>query len=147
VESWPDQKIQQVAVRYIEKNSMDRASWQFTLIGKAHKANAGLALLQAGELPVVSCRISAESWYLLTTRRIVGKYMEREVEASPMDVAGEHFGNLKGHQGRNTEIMNLKFSQGREATLEYETGKASMAPIYYLIFWRLKFPALEKLTI
>ena len=41
--------------------------------------------------------------------------------------------------------MTLHLADGSDVNLEYETGKASMAPIYYLIFWKLKFPILDKI--
>ena len=42
--------------------------------------------------------------------------------------------------------MTLKFSEGHHIQLEFETGKASMAPIYYMLFWRRKYPILNKLS-
>ena len=41
--------------------------------------------------------------------------------------------------------MALHTSNGTEVKLEYETFKASMAPIYYLMFWKRKYPILDKL--
>ena len=69
---WPDEKIRSTALFYIEKHLMEPATWPYTLVGKSHAEVASRAELQPGELPLVSFFLSEESWYLLTTRRILG---------------------------------------------------------------------------
>ncbi len=95
-------------------------------------------------MPVVSFFCSEASWYLFTTRRILGSYSGQAVELAALDVVKDRFGNFKGHGGRETEVMVLQASSGTEVKLEYETFKASMAPIYYLMFWKRKYPILDK---
>jgi hypothetical protein len=36
---------------------------------------------------------------------------------------------------------------GTSFSFQYETGYASMPPIYYELFWRVKYPALHNLTL
>jgi hypothetical protein len=62
-----------------------------------------------------------------------------------MDVLEDRFGNFKGHGGKQTEVMTLVLADGREVRLEYETSLASMAPIYYLRYWKVKYPVLDML--
>ena len=144
MENWPDQKIRKLSVRYIEKASMDPVSWRFTLIGKAHPALSGVVKMQAGELPIVSSFISENSWYLFTTRRVVGTYQGQKVELASVDCTRDSYGNFKGYGKQETEVMTLNHSGDEKAMLEFETGKASMAPIYYFRFWSIKYPVLVK---
>ena len=44
-----------------------------------------------------------------------------------------------------SELMRLRLANGRVLELEYETGPASMAPIYYFRYWTVKYPILAKL--
>jgi hypothetical protein len=85
------------------------------------------------------------SWYLLTTRRILGCFSEQAVQVAALDVLEDQFGDFKGRGGRATDIMTLRLVGGGEVRLEYETGSASMAPIYYFRYWKFKFPILDKL--
>jgi hypothetical protein len=142
---WPDQKIRNIAVWNIEKASMAPATWRFTLIGEIHPIVAEQIVMQESELPVVSSFISEVSWYLFTTRRILGSYGGQRYEAAPADLLDQHFGNFKGYGHEETNVMRLTFPGDREVQLEYETGKASMAPIHYMQFWKLKYPVLDKL--
>lgn len=110
--------------------------------------------LAENEQPVVSSFISAERWYALTTRRILGQTSERRVELWAYEIESYASGNFKGYElspagllrpqlgTQGTERMTFRFRSGEEAAIEYETGYASMAPIYYVRFWTLKFPAL-----
>jgi len=41
--------------------------------------------------------------------------------------------------------MTLRVNSRLRATLQYETGRASMAPIYYFRYWSIKYPILGKL--
>ena len=124
---------------------MDPATWRFTLIGAVHPTVAERVAMQEGELPIVSSLISDESWYLFTTRRILGTYGGQRYEAAPADIIKYRVGNFKGYGHEETDIMRLMFPDGSELELEYETGRASMAPIHYCLFWRLKYPVLDKL--
>jgi hypothetical protein len=142
---WPDQKIRSTALWYIRKHSMDPTAWRWTRLAEPHPEVLGLVQLQVGELPVVSFFFSEASWYLFTTRRILGSYSGQTVEIPALDVVKYGFGNFKGHGGRETEVMRLQASSGSEGRLEYETFTASMAPIYYLMYWKRKYPILDKM--
>ncbi len=142
---WPDEKIRSVALWYIKKHSMDPTAWRWTQLAEPQPEVMGKVQLQPGELPIVSFFRSEASWYLLTTRRILGSHTGQAVELSALDVVKDRFGNFKGHGGHETEVMALQASDGSEVKLEYETFTASMAPIYYMMFWKRKYPILDKL--
>ena len=142
---WPDHKIRSTALFYIEKTLMDRSSWRWSLIGEAHEGLSERVEFQPGELPVVSFFLSELSWYLLSTRRIVGSYAGQKCDVAVLDVLEGRFPNFKGYGDKYTEVMTLHISDGRDVKLEYETGAASMAPIYYFRYWKIKFPILDKL--
>ena len=142
---WPDEKIRSTALWYIRKHSTAQAAWRWTELEEPHPEVLRLAYLQAGELPIFSFFRSEASWSLFTTRRIVGCHSGEAVEiAAPKGVKGS-FGNFKGHNARQTEVMRLQASDRTEATLEYETFPASMAAIYYVMYWQRKYPILNKL--
>jgi hypothetical protein len=142
---WPDAKIRSTALWYIGKHTMDPPTWRFTLVGEAHPESLGRAEPEPGELPLVSFLFSETSWYLLTTRRVVGELSGRRVGAAALEVLEDRFGNFKGYGGAELEVMTLRLAGGREAALQYETGRASMAPIYYFRYWKIKYPILDKL--
>jgi hypothetical protein len=142
---WPDRKIRSTALWYIGKHTMDPSTWRYTLVGEAHPEVLSRAKLEAGELPVVSFFNSEASWYLLTTRRVIGAFAGHSVAVSSLDVVKDDFNNFKGYGGVELEVRTLRLSGGGEATLQYETGRASMAPIYYFRYWKIKYPVLDKL--
>jgi hypothetical protein len=119
---------------------MEPESWRWTLIGTPHPEVAALVTLQAGEVPIVSCHISGTSWYLFTTRRVVGCFRGTNVEFDPTDVIDHDWANFKGYGGVSTASMVLKRQSNADVSIEYETGKASMAPIYYLRYWTFHYP-------
>ena len=142
---WPDAKIRSTALWYIGKHTMDPPTWRYTLVGDAHPDVLSRAELESGELPLVSFLISEASWYVFTTRRVVGEYSGRHVKLAALDVLEDRFGNFKGYRGAELEVMTLRLAGGEEAELQYETGRASMAPIYYFRYWKIKYPILDKL--
>ncbi len=145
MDDWPDRKIRNNAEWYICKHAMHPESWRHTRLAKHHPDVIHRAVLQDGELPIVSSYISDSSWYVLTTRRIIGAYAGDSVELSATDVCSDKFGNFKGYGTAQTEVMALTNNGKRTSRLEYETGKASMAPIYYFRFWSIKYPIINKL--
>jgi hypothetical protein len=140
---WRDSKIQKLCVAHIEKHSMDSLAWKHTLLGRCHE---GCTALGPNELAVVSVYFSADSWSVLTTQRVFGNYFGRSVNVPTLEIANSHFGDFKGLSNKHIEVLTLLTSSGEEMQLEYETGKASMAPIYYFRFWDRKVPILEKLV-
>jgi hypothetical protein len=145
VDNWPDQKIKNHAVFYIEQRSIEPATWRFTLIGAAHPEVSERVVMQEGELPLVSCFLSEASWYFFTTRRILGIYGGQRFELTPTEILEYHPGNFKAYGLGETLVMRLALSGGSDMQLEYETGIASMAPIQCIQFWKLKYPVLDKL--
>lgn len=142
---WPDEKIRSTSLRYITKHLMDTSTWRATVVGAMHP-ELGLSVeMKPGESPIVSCFHSEASWYVLSTRRVLGACRGRAVDLAVLDVAKQSFGDFKGHGGSATEFMNLESANGQSAWLEYECGKASMAPIYYFRYWTIKYPVLNKL--
>ncbi len=138
-----DAKIQKLCIAHIEKHSMDTHEWQHTILGRFHE---GIGALRSDELPIVSIYFSPASWCALTTQRVLGTYFGHLVDVQTSDVIDSSFGNFKGHGSKTIEVLTLGTSSDKEVRLEYETGKASMAPIYYLQFWKRKYPILAKLT-
>lgn len=111
---WPDGKIRSTALWYIGKHTTTAPTWRYTLLDGAHRDVLPRVQLRPGELPLVSSFFSEASWYLLTTRRVIGSYAARTVDVTAVG-------------------------------LQYETGRASMAPIYYFLYWKIKYPVLDKL--
>ncbi len=124
---------------------MEPPTWRYTVVGDAQPEVLARAELQPGESALVGFFLSVESWYLFTTRRVLGAHAGREVAAAALDVLEDRFGNFKGYGGTGLEVMTLRQAGGVETTLQYETGRASMAPIYYFRYWRIKYPVLDKL--
>ena len=124
---------------------MDPSTWLWTRLEEAHPEVLRFVDLQVGELPVISFFRSETSWYLFTSRRILGCFSGKSIKVAALEVVTDRFGNFKGYGGRETEVMTLHLSDGSDVTLEYETAKASMAPIYYLMYWQRKYPILDKL--
>lgn len=142
---WPDGKIRSTALWYIGKHTTTAPTWRYTLLDGAHRDVLPRVQLRPGELPLVSSFFSEASWYLLTTRRVIGSYAARTVDVTAVSVLDARFGNFKGYGGAQLEIMRLQLAGGDEVGLQYETGRASMAPIYYFLYWKIKYPVLDKL--
>lgn len=124
---------------------MDPSTWRATVIGAMHSQLCSLVELKTGESPIVSCFHSDASWYVLSTRRVLGACQGRAVDIAVLEIAKQSFGDFKGYEGSPIEFMNLESIDGRSISLEYETGKASMAPIYFFRHWTIKYPLLGKL--
>jgi hypothetical protein len=143
--NWPHKKIKEHCVKYIHKPSMEMDEWIFTKVDNIHQEITNIVKFNEFEVPIVSCFINDSSWYILTSERVIGAYSDSQVEERTENIADTKFGNFKGNRSKKTEIMLLSFNNGKESRLEYETGYASMAPIYYFRFWKIKFPIIDKL--
>jgi hypothetical protein len=124
---------------------MEPRTWTYTRLSEHDPQLIEWCNLAAGELAIVSCRVSPESWYVFTTRRVVAQHNGKCLDAQATHVKRETYGDFKGHDGAKTRTMTLNLHDGTKATVEYETGRASMAPLYYFSFWGLKYPILDKL--
>ena len=123
---------------------MKPESWRYTRLPEERLTLPRGVDLQAGELPIVTSFISDSSCYTLTSRRVLGQLGGQDVDVPSVEVLDASFGNFKGYWGAETEVMTLICGE-TSVRLEYETGRASMAPIYYFRFWKIKYPVLDKL--
>jgi hypothetical protein len=99
------------------------------------------------ECLIVSCYIDGSHWFAMTSARMISCYNDETVVANPIDVKRWVWGDFKtGLEPRiGTARIDLKVETS--FSLPYETGYASMAPIYYARFWSVKYPVLAKLDI
>lgn len=130
-----DEKIQDIAVAMIRRCSMDSEEWRFTRIGELHLDIHGCFSLELGELPLVSAFLSPGSWYVFTTRRVVSHLDGETQSLDPSDGLEAQFGNFKGVGDIFQQVATFSTPSGAALRLEYETGKASMAPIYATRYW------------
>jgi len=130
-----DEKIQDVAVAAIRRKSMDPGEWRFTRIGEIHPEIRERLPLEAGELPVASAFLSPDSWYVFTTRRIVSHLDGETRSLDPSGGLEARFGMFKAIGEISQQVATLSTPSGATFRLEYETGKASMAPIYAASYW------------
>ena len=147
-----DEKIFDICVPMIRRHSMDLAEWRFTRVGDLYPALCGKFCAISGELVMVSGCLSPEDWYVFTTRRIVCRFEGQLRENDPAKLVGSTFGNFKGLSATSrslaavsAEVALLTFVEGDELRFRFETGKASMGPIYATRYWQQKHPILDKL--
>ena len=140
-----DEKIHDIAVAMIRRKSISPEEWQFTCIGGLHRFFAAEISVLPGELVVASAIVSPDNWYVFTTRRLVSCFQGQRSEAKLSNLQTFEYGNFKGYGAKPTEVATAKFFDGSEVQIKYETGKASMAPIYAARYWQQKNPSLEKL--
>lgn len=140
-----DVKIRNNADWYIRKHSMKLEAWRYTRLNDHHNKLVEHLDSGDGELPVVTSYVSEQSWYILSTRRVISFVNGKrgDVPASETETSG--YGNFKGYGNQRTERMTLQSQHLPAASLEFETGYASMAPIYYFRFWAIRYPIIDKL--
>jgi hypothetical protein len=148
-----DEKIQDIAIRFIGPLNTTRTDWKFTIIGKLHPQILGEIDLEPGELVIVSGFFSSESWYVFTTRRIVSQFEGGLQILDPTNGVDADFGNFKGYGSEPfsvatipREVMTLK-AKGTVASLrlEFPTWEESTLPIWAARYWNIKHPFLDKL--
>ena len=132
---------------------MNPEEWRFTCASGLHRLFATEFSALPGELVVASAILSPENWYVFTTRRLVSCFKSHQGEADLSKLQRTEFGNFKGYGVKPVqlaeipaEVATFNFSDGSELQIEYETGKASMVPIYAAKFWQQKYPILDKLN-
>jgi hypothetical protein len=140
--TWPDEEAFRIAVASIKRHSMVPEQWRYTSIGQLRPEIAGKLLLLKGELIVVSAYITDESWYVFTTQRIISRLDGIDQELDPRYGIDFQSGNFKGIGNDRvagaipTEVGIVQSDRtGDTLRFEYETNKASMAPIYACMFW------------
>jgi hypothetical protein len=137
-----DQEAYRIAVASVRRHSMDINSWKHTVVGALHSDIAGTLELSQGEQVIASGFLSKESWWAVTTRRVATKFQGVVSSIDPRFGVESEFGNFKGIKRSEapdaaaTEVATVKLSNGEaQVRFEFETGKASMAPIYACMFW------------
>jgi hypothetical protein len=142
--SWPDEKIYNNAIWEIRRHSMNPESWRYTRIDNHHSDLVDSCGAADGERPIVTAVTCNGNWYAFTTRRLVGVFRDGAFAVPAHLMTDCSFGdNAKGYG--NVELSIATISQGEDApvTFEFETGKAWMAPEYYVSWWIRKFPLLD----
>ena len=137
-----DCEAHRIAVASIRRHSMDADTWRHTVIGELHAGIDPHFALVSGELPIASGFFSTESWWVVTTRRITSQHEGAATSLDPRYGVESHFGNFKGikrsqaPEKTTSEVATVESSNGGGLLrFEFETGKASMAPIYACMFW------------
>ena len=94
-------ELQRKALAYIRQHCMNVEQWEHTLIGDIHEEVAASARTQLDELPLVSCFISSNSWYLFSTKRVISRHQEKTAQILAPSIASKAFGNFKGQPPRS----------------------------------------------
>ncbi len=122
---------------------MDMDTWKYTRIDNIHPEIIKQKVKK--DYVVLSCAIDEENWWLATVDEIIGKYNGLQFKFNPKSNFNEKSGNFKGYGDIEAETMEITVPKSDVIKFYYETGKASMAPIYYLRFWRFRYPVIAKL--
>ena len=134
---------------------MHPADWKHTVIGTLHPALSDRLQLAPDEKVLTSAFLDDADWYAFTTRRVICSHESSIQEVDPTNGLESNFGNFKGYlDGDNRSLGTIPREiavtsargSGSAVRFEYETGKASMAPIYAARYWELKHPILHKLV-
>lgn len=141
-ESHNDKTAQNIAVASVRRHSMTPDQWEHTVIGCVHPKLASSLDFLPGELPIASGFFSQTSWWLISTQRVVSQHDGERRELDPRYGIEHVFGNFKGIKSSDsprapkTEVATVTSQKTRECvSFEFETGRASMAPIYACMFW------------
>ena len=143
---WPDTKIYNNAIWDIKRHSMSPEAWRFTRIENYHTEVLDSFVASEGERAVVTAVTSDRNWYALTTRRLIGFSFDAPFDIPAQAMTECRFeGNPKGTKDVPLSIATIFQSGTPAATFEFETGKAWMAPEYYVSWWLRKFRMLDVL--
>lgn len=141
---WPHDKIRSVAVGYIRKHATPETDWRFTRIDALPEQLGRIVHLDQNEQPILSCFIDAQRWYAMTTARIFGVVRGSQFNCAPLDVTQWRWGDLKMGGRPGVSIATLALANGTHLRIPYETGPATLAPIYYERFWTTQYPVLDQ---
>jgi hypothetical protein len=140
--AWPHEKIRSAALVYINRHTASKTEWCFTILDALAQRLSRVVKLSENERPIVSCFVSAQRWYAMTTTRVFGIFDGSPFSCSPLDVTQWRWGDFK-HGGRSeVEVATLSIANGTHIRLAYETGPAAMAAISYERFWITEYPGL-----
>lgn len=144
---WPHEAIYIAATWYIRQHSMHESDWRYTNLKVAHEPLLLLVSLGPDEMPIVSCLIDADSWFVMTSRRIEISNKRQRDSVDPLEITSWDWGYFKTDWEPKIGTATLTKDDGTSVSFLYETGYASMAPIHYQMFWSLKYPVLDKLDL
>lgn len=120
---------------------MHEKQWEWTILDRVHEVLASEISLQHDEYSIVSYYAGADDWTLMTTHRMVGSVDAQRTEVGRDDFRTTDFGNFKQDLD-SPRITRARIAvRGESHTFLYESGYASMAPIYYFRFWSVKWTA------
>ena len=115
---------------------MDSDEWKYTVVGCSHARITGNFKLESEELVIASGYISDRNWWVVTTRRIASLHNSKYSELDPRNGIKSRFGHFKSTANGGLETAEISTNKGDQSLqFVFETGKASMAPIYACIFW------------
>ena len=135
-----DKELHSRAMHYIEGHCIEPERWKYTLLRKLPQKASDFVQMEAEELPLVSAFFHEESWYAFTTKLL---YTHNQAGSNSIDLRrpfSYSLGDFKGNSGPERDICSIELENGEVTHFHYETGKASMAPIYALRFWLIKYP-------
>jgi hypothetical protein len=137
------QFIRERCLKVIRESSMHEGSWEMTLLDRCHDPIESAFPLEDGEYPLISF-LAGGDWTLYTTHRLVGEISGKRAEIDRTEFVSTHFGNFK--QDLDSPRVTEASIRTKEGSLEflYESGYASMAPIYYFRFWSIKWPVWQE---
>jgi hypothetical protein len=137
------QHIRQHCLKVIRKASMHEKRWEWTILDAVHEVITRETALGEDEYPIVSFCAGPNDWTLMTTHRMAGSTAGHRNEIRSDDFGATDFGNFKQDLDSPRITRAIIEAGGRTQTFLYESGYASMAPIYYFRFWTLKWPVLR----
>lgn len=134
----PHEKIRSDCLAYIRKHATNEPDWRFTRLDALPERLGRIAQLDAGELSIVSCFIDAQRWYVMTTARVFGLASGTRFNFAPLEVSQWRWGDFKGAGREPVGVATLALANGTHLRVPFETGYASMAPVYYGQYWMEK---------
>lgn len=144
---WPHEAIYTVAIWYIRQTCMRESEWLYTCLEVAHEPLHREVSFEPAERPIVSCFIDTDSWFVMTSKRIEISNTCQRVTVNPLEIKSWDWGDFKTNGKPEVGVATLNLNDETSVSLPYETGYASMAPIHYVMFWSVKYPALDKLDL
>lgn len=144
---WPHSRVHSAALAHIRRSTMKEAEWLYTELDCLRESIGDDIQLENEEHPLVSFYLDSSNWWAMTTSRCIGVTSGARFSVNPVTATEWVWGNFK-HEGR-AELQTVRVTRhdGTSVDFLYETGYASMAPIRYQRFWKLKYPILHKLAV
>jgi hypothetical protein len=119
---------------------MHENHWEWTILDRVHEVVAAHTAFGKEEYPIVSFCSGSHDWTLMTTHRIIGSLEGGQIEISRDEFGTTDFGDFKQDLDSPRITQARVKVRGKNQIFLYESGYASMAPIYYFRFWSLKWP-------